>query len=148
MVTCQMRVIACIGWLLSMAALTGCTAWRGIIAEHTYPRDFEYIEPEQVRSSMAKLARGVQALNRIFVHGDPTIDQREAVVAILGEMQTVAAELDPSGQRTNHPLIDKNVAAFRRNLALAREGAERTPPNYFLAGSISGECSSCHRSER
>jgi hypothetical protein len=56
--------------------------------------------------------------------------------------------LDPTGQRTNHPLIERNVAAFRRNLALAREGAERTPPNYFLAGSISGECSSCHRSER
>lgn len=137
--------IALTAVLIATAVMTGCTARNGSISQFTYPRDFQYLETEQVHTKMAKLARNIQSLNRIFAQGDLTSDQQEAVVAILKEMQTTAAELDPAGRQTNHAMIDQNITTFRRNLALARDAVERTPPNYFLAGSIVGACGACHQ---
>jgi len=143
--TLRTRRIVLIAGLFAMATITGCPTSRAPIAKYTYPPDFRYIDTGQVRSHMDKLARNVQSLNRIFAQGEPTSEQRAAVVEILKEMQATVAEIDPGGRETNHPLIDRNVTAFRMNLALARAAVERTPPNYYLAGSIVGACSACHQ---
>jgi hypothetical protein len=92
------------------------------------------------------VAEGARAIDRILRQGEgePTPEQQAEIVAALRTMETAAAEIDPAGRQTNHPVIDRNIEAFRHDLAAARLAAERRPPNYFLAGSVAGSCRYCH----
>jgi hypothetical protein len=135
---------------LSLGAgfVTGCGS-AGTIRRFTYPPDFQYLEHSQVVSAMGTLARDVRALKRLLA-GTEALDagQHAEVVRLLRAMEVTAAELDPKGRRTNHPVIDRNIGAFRRDIEMARLAAERDPPNYFLAGSVAGSCSYCHEGQR
>ncbi|MBI3606759.1 MAG: hypothetical protein HY207_02195 [Nitrospirae bacterium] len=131
---------------LGVTFLLGCNPAK--IRRFTYPPDFKYIEHSAVESAMLKLARHVRSLDRILREPAPySTDQQTQVVNILRAMEATAAELDPGGQRSNHPLIDRNIGAFRRDIELARRAAEHDPPNYFLAGTVSGACRSCHQEQ-
>jgi hypothetical protein len=134
--------------LLGAGLVTGCGS-AGTIRRFTYPPDFKYLERSEVKSAMGALARDVRALKRLLA-GTETLDadQRAEVARLLRAMEATAAELDPKGRRTNHPVIDQNIGAFRRDIEMARLAAERDPPNYFLAGSVAGSCSYCHEGQR
>jgi hypothetical protein len=135
---------------LSLGAgfVAGCGS-AGTIRRFTYPPDFQYLEHSKVVSAMGMLARDVRALKRLLA-GTGALDagQHAEVVRLLRAMEATAAELDPKGRRTNHPVIDQNIGAFRRDIEMARLAAERDPPNYFLAGSVAGSCSYCHEGQR
>ena len=138
--------------LLLLVTALGATLFAGCdpakIRRFTYPPDFKYLEHSQVESAMLKLARDVRSLDRILREPDPeSTDQQTQVAKILRAMETTAAELDPGGQRSNHPLIDRNIKAFRQDIEMARRAAEHDPPNYFLAGTVSGACRSCHQEQ-
>ncbi len=131
---------------LGATFIAGCNPAK--IRRFTYPPDFKYLEQSQVESAMLKLARHVRSLDRILREPTPeSTDQQAQVVKILRAMETTATELDPGGQRSNHPLIDRNIKAFRQDIEAARRAAEHDPPNYFLAGTVSGACRSCHQEQ-
>ena len=135
---------------LSLGAgfIAGCGS-AGTIRRFTYPPDFQYLEHSKVVSAMGMLARDVRVLKRLLA-GTEALDagQHAEVVRLLRAMEATVAELDPKGRRTNHPVIDQNIGAFRRDIEMARLAAERDPPNYFLAGSVAGSCSYCHEGQR
>lgn len=132
--------------LLGALALQSCDP--AAIRQVTYPPSFQYLEQGEVRTAMGRLARDMNRLQTVLSpDGPPPVQQQAEVVRLLRDMEAVAKELVPEGRRTNHPQIDRNIEAFRHELELARAGAERDPPNYFLAGSITGACQSCHRDE-
>jgi hypothetical protein len=129
--------------------LFGACEARKAIRSVTYPPDFRYLEEHDVSSAMWKLARDVRALKGLL--GSPnelTPEAHDEVVRLLRDMESTAARLDPGGRRSNHPRIDRNIDAFRRDLSMARQAAERDPPNYFLAGNVAGSCSYCHEGQR
>ena len=64
---------------------------------------------------------------------------------LLQSIDKLASNLDPAGLRSNHQRLDSNIDAFRKDIQGALAGAQQSPPNYFLAGAISGSCSYCHR---
>lgn len=131
---------------LGATLFAGCNPAK--IRRFTYPPDFKYLEHSQIESAMLKLARHVRSLDRILREPDPeSTDQQTQVAKILRAMETTAAELDPGGQRSNHPLIDRNIKAFRQDIEMARRAAEHDPPNYFLAGTVSGACRYCHQEQ-
>ena len=131
---------------LGATLFAGCTPAK--IRRFTYPPDFKYLEHSQIESAMLKLARHVRSLDRILREPDPeSTDQQTQVAKILRAMETTAAELDPGGQQSNHPLIDRNIKAFRQDIEMARRAAEHDPPNYFLAGTVSGACRHCHQEQ-
>jgi hypothetical protein len=135
-----------------LAALAVAGAWLGCAPDglerlraHTYPPTFTYISDEQLRSTMWKLADHASQLDRLMrASHDGGEALRAQVIWQLTEMDRAAAALGPTGWPTNHPRVSRNVETFRREVEAARHAAELEPPNYFLAGSVSGACVQCH----
>jgi hypothetical protein len=62
----------------------------------------------------------------------------------LEGMEHAILDLNRSGWPMNHPLVDANRSTFLRDIKIAREAISREPPNFLLAGSVSGACVYCH----
>lgn len=115
------------------------------LRSHTYAPTFNYIPAEKLEFAMWKLAERVEQLDHRLRHaeaGDEALP--DDVARILTEMEQVTAALGLGGFPSNHPRISRNVESFREELAAARRAVELSPPNYFLAGSVSGACMHCH----
>ena len=133
---------------LAAAVVWSCEASE-TIRRVTYPPDFRYLEQHDVTSAMWRLARDVRALKGLLGGADGlSPESHREVIRLLHDMEATAGEIDPKGRRSTHPRIDRNIEAFRRDLAMARQAAERDPPNYFLAGNVAGSCSYCHEGQR
>jgi hypothetical protein len=133
--------------LLAAAVLAlGCGWGFGdSLRRHTYSPDFNYLTQEQLETTMGRFARLVTQLNAIMA-ADPEIDaaERERIIDLLRRLEDESRALGPGGWPSNHPRISAHVGSLRRDVERARQAAERDPPNYFWAGSISGACSYCH----
>jgi hypothetical protein len=122
----------------------GCADVARWVRQYTYPPEFRYIERDEVRSTMRELASHSRELNQLIKSSDGPQAQRGEIVMHLRAMEEAAQKLDQSGWPTNHPLIDMNLPNFRRDLRFAREAVEREPPNFLLAGPVTGACIYCH----
>jgi hypothetical protein len=138
--------VVAVAALLIAGAVLSCAKTAGTIRKFTYPPEFKYIETSEVRASMRKLAGDVHALNRILgENAELSPDQHREVLRLLASIEKTAAGVDPHGRSTNQPLLQRNIADFRRDIAEARRAAEQDPPNYYLAGTTVGSCLLCHR---
>jgi uncharacterized membrane protein YebE (DUF533 family) len=129
---------------------SGCSPGLGdTLRRHTYSPEFNYLSQEQLETTMGRFARLLTQLNAIMA-ADAEIDaaERERIVALLRGLEAESRALGPGGWPSNHPQITAHVGAFRRDVERARLAAEREPPNYFWAGSISAACSYCHSARR
>jgi hypothetical protein len=124
--------------------LFGCADVARWLRQYTYPPEFRYIERDDVRSTMRELAFHSRELNQLIKTSDGSQAQRAEIIMHLRAMEQAAEKLDQSGWPTNHPLIDMNLPNFRRDLKFAREAIEREPPNFLLAGPVTGACIYCH----
>jgi outer membrane murein-binding lipoprotein Lpp len=126
--------------------LLGCSNGVGeSVRRHTYPPDFNYLSQDQIESTMGQLAHLVTRLNAVMA-AETEIDAstQAEIVTLLGELEEKARALGPGGWPSNHPRISAHVDSLRDDLRRARIAAEKSPPNYFWAGSISGACTYCH----
>lgn len=133
--------------LLVALASIACHDPGAHLREHTYPPNFEYIEPSRLQSSMWTLAFEVRSLDRKLRHpaGDPAEQQRQ-VGEILLRVEGAVDGLATPGRVTQHPLLNRNLPRFREQVERALTDAARTPPNYFSATTLVGACTGCHGS--
>jgi len=129
---------------LIMLQLIGCADFARWVRQYTYPPEFRYIERDEVRSAMRQLAFHSRELNQLIQSSDGPQKSRSEIIMHLRAMEEAAEKLDQSGWPTNHPLIDMNLPRFRRDIKFAREAIERDPPNFLLAGPVTGACVYCH----
>lgn len=112
---------------------------------HTYPADMVYIEEGEVENAMLRLSRYIWSINDIFSSQEHIAGyNRERVIQLLKNMEKEAGELGAGARQTNHLLIDQNIGTFRTDVENARKAVESDPPNYYLAGRLSGSCLACH----
>ena len=139
------RIFSALAGLLACGTLAACADFPAWLRRHTYPPDFNYITQEQLRSTMWQLAKQVREL-QLLMHEPASIDERRRgeIIKLLAAMERATGELKAQGRPSNHPLIDANLGPLRRDITLAREAVEKTPPNYFLVGSLTGACVYCH----
>ena len=130
--------------IVNLIFFSGCADFTRRLRQHTYPPDFQYISREQLQSTMWQLAFHSRELDRLIRSPEPPLKNRSEILEHLGAMERAAEQLDRSGWPTNHPLIDMNLSSFRRDIRLAREVAEREPPNFMLASPLAGACVYCH----
>ena len=128
---------------LSTQALA-CAGFGPWLRQYTYPPDFRYITPEELHSTMWQLAYHSRELHRLMSLSSTPQLYRSDILEQLRGMERAAEKLDQSGWPTNHPLVDMNLANFRRDIRTAREAVEREPPNFLLAGPLTGACVYCH----
>ena len=129
---------------LIMLQLIGCADSARWVRQYTYPPEFRYLERDEVRSAMRQLAFHSRELNQLIRSGEGPQKEPEEMIMHLKAMEEAAAKLDQSGWPTNHPLIEMNLPRFRRDIKSAREAIEREPPNFLLAGPVTGACVYCH----
>lgn len=130
--------------LLAVVQLSGCADLARWVRQYTYPPEFRYVERADVRGVMRELAAHSREVNQLMRQDDAPQTHRAEIVAHLRAMEAAAEKLDPSGWPTNHPTVDMNLPIFRRDLRFAREAIEREPPNFLLAGPVTGACANCH----
>ena len=133
---------------LLLLGLVACTGAAEQLRVYTYPRDFEYISRGEIQSTMGQFAVHVRRLD-VLLAETPEMPASEAVrrgevVRVLQAMEQAAHTLGTGDVRSNHPRLDEGIDAFRARLTAARQAAERDPPNYYLAGTVSGACRYCH----
>jgi hypothetical protein len=125
--------------------LSGCSDLARWVRQFTYPPEFRYVERDEVRGIMRVLAAHARAVNQLMMRqDDPPQEHRAEIAEHLRTMEQAAEKLDQSGWPTNHPQVDMNLPTFRRDLKSAREAIEHEPPNYLLAGPVTGACIRCH----
>ena len=131
--------------LIALAGLAcACSDFAARLRRHTYPPGFQYITREQLDSSMWQLAHAVQGL-RTALREAPIDEARRAEISqLLAAMEVATKDLSAHGWPTNHPLVDANIDALHADIAQARRSVEGNPPNYVLAGAVSGACIYCH----
>lgn len=128
---------------LGLVFLFACSSQEsGALRKVTYGRDFHYLEKQQVRGAMDKIAKEVVALEALL-RAEAAPEQAQVVLHLDG-MIAAAGELEGSASASNHPILDANLPTFRRDLTAARAAAAKDPPNYYLAGSVAGACQYCH----
>lgn len=99
----------------------------------------------RLRSSMWQLAVQIHELDRLISREADLASQSDEVADLLAQIQRTADAIEPEQIASTHPDLRASLGAFRREIGTAREGAEKTPPNFYFAGIVSGACVYCHR---
>lgn len=133
---------------LAALLLAGCSTAQPAddVRKATYPPSFAYMSRAAIRTEMHKLAAGVAELDALLRAQEAQVPaDQEAVAGVLKEIDGIVAGLAESGKPTGHTTLDENLDRFRRDIRAAYEGAMESPPDYFLAGTITGSCVYCHK---
>lgn len=127
-------------WVLLL--LVACTS----VEEVTSPPTFRRLGREEIHSAMQAMAQNVAVLDDALRDGtrDPVRQQREVLSALDGVLAAARA-LQPGGVTVSHPMLQEKLPQFLVDIEHARAAAALDPPQYFLAGSVSGSCMACHR---
>jgi hypothetical protein len=132
--------------LAAMVFLAGCQ--NGVlekIRKVTYPPDFNYISKEKLTDTMQTFAWYTTLLdNNLRDTSSVTRDQLLSAIEILEKMEKLSMRLGTESLSSNHNIVSFNIDAFRESIVDARKGLQQSPPNYYLAGTLSGYCINCH----
>ncbi len=111
----------------------------------TYPPDFNYISQDKLSDTMHSFAWYTTLLdNSLREPAKVTREQRLSAIDILKKMEKLSMQLGTESLTSNHDIVSFNIDAFRQSIIEAREGLQQSPPNYYLAGRLSGYCVNCH----
>ena len=132
--------------LVSLTLLSACQ--NGVlenVRKVTYPPDFNYISHDKLRDTMQTFAWYTTLLdNNLRDTTSITREQRLNAINILEKMEHLSLELGTETLSSNHDILSFNIDAFRQSIIDARKGLQQNPPNYYLAGTLSGYCINCH----
>ena len=131
--------------MLSAMVIAGCSGVR----VDTYPPDFTYLPTSEIKGTMTRMSVEIWRINDILDRNETVVGyQRDEILDALRALERSAQNMGAGWQLTNHALIDENIDAFKDSVVDARLAIEREPPNYYLAGKLSGSCLACHRIAR
>lgn len=140
------RVIHRTFFIFILLFLSGCQS--GVletVRKVTYPPDFNYISKEKLTSTMQSFAWYTTLLdNSLRDASSVTREQRQSAISILEKMEKLSLKLGSEALTSNHDIVSFNIDQFRLRIINARDGLLQEPPNYYLAGSVSGYCLNCH----
>lgn len=139
------RVSRMIFFLVVAFASSGCSDMAEMVRKLTYPPDFNYVSDEEFRSSMNRLAYQVQLLD-MTLSGDDI--QQGQVKELLRNIEKTGSGLQAGDAGSNHPAMEVFIDGFMNNVERARNAVNMDPPNYYLAGRVSGACANCHKVNR
>ncbi len=119
----------------------------------TYPPDFKYTEPAELRSDMGRLAQQMQLLDQALISQSEQTQveaemQRKEVLLALKNMERIATSLQAGDAGANHPFMQDYMQGFVSKIDQARVAASLEQPRYYFAGKVSGACTNCHKVNR
>lgn len=143
-------------WVLGLAGLLvgsigsvlACASEARSLREVTEAPGFSQLDDDSIRSSMHVMAAHALALDAALDATDDDTDETTRQAQVLGALDgmfAAASGIRPSGEETNHPMLDKHMPDFLRGVQEARAAAAAAPPSYFLARNVVSQCAACHR---
>lgn len=136
--------------LLALAWLSGCNSSGTGVTDTAEAPPFEYAEGVEFRTEMHMLAYALQELDlelRMQETEDDPMTQ-ELVIQNLLDIERIASGLHEDEMSTSHTFLRGEMASFLDTVSRARVAAERDPPEYYMAGRVSGGCINCHQLQR
>ena len=140
--------------LLVVISIVGCSSQFAFsIRKVTYPPDFNYIEPSQLKTDMGKLAQLMRQLDEALLEkpayeSSEQENQRQQVLSALSQMERLTTKLQATESGANHPFMQDFMQNFVATVSEARVAASLPQPRYYFAGKISGGCTNCHQINR
>jgi hypothetical protein len=140
--------------ITSSVTLVGCSSqFAESVRKVTYPPNFKYTKPDELRSDMGKLAQQMLLLDEALVNTYASDEngiqtQRQLVLKALQNMGKTAAKLSEGDSGGNHPYIQAHLKGFVAKIDQAKTAASLQAPNYYYAGKVSGGCTNCHKVNR
>jgi outer membrane murein-binding lipoprotein Lpp len=135
--------------LIAALLLAGCSTNSDSFPQIANPPPFNYIDGEQLRSNMHRLAFELQQLDMALI--DAYIDrpsfQRQIVTGIQN-IERIGGYIQETDLAVRHPFLQDDMDRFLSNVRRAKMDAERNVPRYYMAGRISGGCINCHNDNR
>ncbi|MEZ4270035.1 MAG: hypothetical protein R3C68_00910 [Myxococcota bacterium] len=115
------------------------------VRRYTYPPEFHYIQRGEIHQAMHDISRTVRRLDEMLrLPVENGVDSQE-VIMLLEQLQRSIASIKDEGDVSNRERVDAHLERFREDVSAALRGARAVPPNYFLAGSVTGSCRYCHK---
>lgn len=137
--------------LATLFAISGCgdSNIAAMIRKVTYPPDFNYVSGDKLRSKMTQMAYQVQLLDNELAGIDTEpFTQKQQVLGALRNIEKIASGLQAGDAGSNHPFLQGYMRDFVNDVGEASKSANLNPPNYYLAGRVSGGCVNCHSVNR
>lgn len=140
--------------IIGSLAITACSSqFAESVRKVTYPPDFKYTKPADLRSEMDKLAQQMLLLDKALINvyesnQNGIENRRQQVLLALNNMGRTAAKLKEGETGGNHPFMQQHMQEFVAKIDQARTAASLTEPNYYFAGKVSGGCTNCHKVNR
>lgn len=119
----------------------------------TYPQNFKYVAPAELRTNMDRLAQHMRLLDLSLAmqhnqSAEGIETQRQQVLTALANIERIGSALQAGDGGSNHPFLESHMRDFVSNVGAARVAASLPQPRYYLAGKVSGGCVNCHRINR
>ena len=73
---------------------------------------------------------------------------RQQIVNHLENIERMGSDLRQGDLASRHRFLLSGMTDFLNDVERARMNAEANPPRYYLAGRVSGACTSCHDTVR
>lgn len=133
-------------WALIALACFGLVAGCAQVRKATYPGDFVYLHPQQVKSEMALLALYMRQIDEILRDGTTiSSEQQQNLFKILVKIDDTTNRLGAGNIETSHLIIDDHIDQFKADVTIAMRDASADPPNYYTLGKLAGSCVACHQ---
>mgnify|MGYP001057869049 CR=1 FL=1 len=95
---------------------------------------------------MHEFAFELQQLDLALLNtGEYSPELQSRVLNRLGNIEEIAEGLLEGDLATNHTFLSLDMELFLRTVERAEAGMRRMPPQYYLAGRVSGACLNCHQ---
>ncbi|MFA3791091.1 hypothetical protein AB6T38_08225 [Aliiglaciecola sp. SL4] len=139
---------------LGVMLIQGCSSQMAAnLRKVTYPPDFKYVEPSQLRSDMDRLAQQMRILEFALSqqHEPQSVGfakQQQQVLTTLQKIEKIASGLRAGDAGASHPFLQDYMRDFVSKVDNARVAASLEKPSYYLAGKVSGACTNCHSVNR
>lgn len=124
-----------------LAIFAGCAKTE----KTTYPANMIVVEDQAIESMMLGLSASMWSILDILDSNEYIPEySREKIISLLKDMENAALKLGAGNRKTNHLVLDDNIAQFRADVVASRIAIEKEPPNYFRVGRLTGSCLACH----
>ncbi len=135
--------------MIAAILLSACSSeFAAAVRQVTYPPDFVYVSDEQLRSNMDRLGNYLAQLDDALVQSETRQPIQEEVVIILTRIGQISASMQAGESGASHAFLEDEMPVFTTEISRARRAAMMDPPQYYLAGRVSGACLNCHRVNR
>ena len=136
------RVNSMVTVLFLAIMLNACAQIRKV----TYPDDFVYLDESLVQTAMLRMSLAIRGIDQIMSREQaPSFVEKQRIREYLSTIDEVTGSLAAGEMVTNHLLIDEHIDEFRSEVRRAIRMANETPPSFYAAARLSGNCVGCHR---